>query len=46
MKNVLGWGNFGFLTLPQLVGINRWVVIIVFITGVLAMFRWFEKKGL
>ena len=46
MDRVLGWGNFGYLSLPQLIGLNRWLVIIVFVTGVLAMFRWFEKKGL
>ncbi len=42
----LNWGNFGYLSLPQLVGLDRWVVIIMFVAGVLAMFRWFEKKGL
>ena len=45
MKNVLNWGNFGYLSIPQLIGINRWWVIIVFVTGTLALFRWFEKKG-
>ena len=46
MDRFLNWGNFGYLSLPQLVGLDRWLVIIVFVTGVLAMFRWFEKKGL
>ena len=46
MKNFLGWGNFGFLTIPQLIGVNRWVVITVFVVGVIGMFNWFEKKGL
>ena len=46
VENVLGWENLGYLTLPQLIGVNRWLVIIVFVTGILAMFRWFEKKGL
>jgi uncharacterized membrane protein YedE/YeeE len=46
MKNILNWGNFGYLTIPQLFGVNRWIVIIVFVAGVLALFRWFEKKGL
>ena len=45
VENVLGWENLGYLTLPQLIGVNRWLVIIVFVTGILAMFRWFEKKG-
>jgi uncharacterized membrane protein YedE/YeeE len=46
MKRVLGWGYYGQLTLPQLIGVNRWIVIIIFIAGVLALFRWFEKKDL
>ena len=46
MKNILNWGNFGYLTIPQLFGVNRWVVIIAFVAGVLGLFRWFEKKGL
>jgi len=45
-ENIIGWGSYGYLTIPQLVGVNRWIVIIVFIAGVLALFRWFEKKGL
>jgi len=46
MERVLGWGYFGQLTVPQLIGINRWFYIIIFVAAVLAMFRWFEKKGL
>ena len=46
MKNFLGWGSFGYLTIPGLLGVNRWFVILVFTGGVLVMFRWFEKKGL
>jgi hypothetical protein len=44
--SVLTWGDYGKLTLPQLLGINHWVVIAVFLAGGLALFRWFEKKGL
>ena len=46
MDRFLNWGNFGYLSLPQLLGLDRWIVIIIFVAGVLAMFRWFEKKGL
>ena len=46
MENILGWGNLGYLTLPQIVGVNRWLVIVVFVVGIITMFRWFEKKGL
>lgn len=44
--SVLKWGDFGKLTLPQLVGVNHWVVIAVFVIGGILMFRFFEKKGL
>jgi uncharacterized membrane protein YqhA len=40
------WGNFGSITLPQLLGLNEWIVIFVMTVGIIAMFRWFEKKGL
>ncbi len=43
---VMTWGNLGKLTLPQVLGVNRWLVIGAFILGGLAMFRWFERKGL
>jgi len=46
MKNVLNWGNYGYLSIPQLIGVNRWLVILVFVAGSLGLFRWFEKKGL
>jgi hypothetical protein len=40
------WGNLGRLYLPQVLGLNPWVVIIIFITGTLGLFYWFEKMGL
>jgi hypothetical protein len=45
-QTVLTWGNLGRITLPQVLGINHWVVIIIFIAGTLGLFYWFEKKGL
>lgn len=45
-QNILSWGSYGYLTIPQLAGINRWLIIIVFTAGTLGLFRWFEKKGL
>lgn len=45
-KTVLTWGDFGKLTLPQALGISPWLVIPVMIVGGLALFRFFEKKGL
>jgi hypothetical protein len=41
-----GWGNFGQITLPQVLGVNHWVVIACFVVLYLLFFRWVEKKGL
>jgi uncharacterized protein len=43
---VLTWGDYGKITIPELLGINHWIVIAVFILGGLCLFRWFEKKNL
>ncbi|ABA90092.1 YeeE/YedE family protein [Syntrophotalea carbinolica DSM 2380] len=45
-KSVLTWGNLGKITLADVTGINHWIIIIVLGIGSLALFRWFEKKGL
>ena len=44
--SVLTWGNFGKITLPQLLGINHWLVIVPFVGCAILLFRWLEKKGL
>lgn len=43
---VLTWGNLGKITLPQVLGVNHWLVIVPVVAGALLVFRWFEKKGL
>ena len=43
---VLTWGNSGKITLPSVLGINHWIVIVVLIAAFIGLFRWFEKKGL
>jgi len=43
---VLAWGNLGKVTLPQIMGVSHWVVLIVMSILFLSMFRLFEKKGL
>ena len=45
-ETVLTWGDYGKITIPQLLGVNHWFIIPIFIVGGLALFRWFEKKGL
>jgi len=44
--SVLTWGNLGKITLPQLLGINHWFVIVPFVIGTLFLFRWLEKRNL
>ena len=43
---VLTWGDFGKITLPSVLGVNHWIVIVILIAAFIALFRWFEKKGL
>ncbi len=45
-KTVLTWGNYGKITIPQVLGVNHWLVIVPFIVLTVMLFRWFEKKGL
>lgn len=45
-QTVLTWGDFGKITIPQLLGINHWPVIAVFVAVGILLLRWFEKKGL
>jgi uncharacterized membrane protein YedE/YeeE len=40
------WGDYGKITLPQVLNLNEWLVIALIIVGVITLFRWFEKKGL
>jgi uncharacterized membrane protein YedE/YeeE len=43
---VLTWGDFGKITIPQVLGVNHWFIILLMIGAVILVFRWFEKKGL
>lgn len=45
-KTVLTWGDYGKITLPQVIGLNHWVIILIYVIGGLALFWWFEKKQL
>ena len=44
--SILTWGKLGKITLPQVLEVNHWVIVAIFVIGVLVLFRWFEKKGL
>lgn len=43
---VYTWGDYGKITLPELLGVNHWMIIPLFIVGVVFLCRWLEKKGL
>lgn len=44
-KTVLTWGDYGKITLPQILGINHWLIILMVTVLVCILFRWMEKKG-
>ena len=43
---VLTWGDFGKITIPQVLGLRHWILIPFFLVGGITLFWWFEKKGL
>jgi len=45
-RSVMSWGDLGAITIPQLLGVNHWVVIAAFLVGVSILLCWFEKRGL
>lgn len=44
--SLLTWGNYGKISLPQILGISPWPIVLIFIIFGLGMFYWFEKKNL
>lgn len=45
-ETVLQWGDLGKITLPQVLGVNHWIIVAIIVIGGLVLFRWFEKKAL
>jgi len=43
---VLAWKDFGKIGLPETLGVSPWIIIPAFWGGAIALFVWFEKKGL
>ena len=43
---VLKWGDYGNITLPKVLAINHWFIIIPFAIGTVLLFRWLEKNKL
>jgi uncharacterized membrane protein YedE/YeeE len=47
LKNtVLTWGNFGQITLAQILGVNHWILVPLFAMGAMVLFWWFERRRL
>ena len=47
LKNSVGtWGDFGKITLPAVLGISPWIIIVVLLVLGVLFFRWIEKRGL
>ena len=40
------WGAYGKITLADVLHVNHWVIIALFLIGSLLLFRWFEHKNL
>jgi hypothetical protein len=43
-STVLTWGDFGKITLPEIVHLSPWLIIAVFVLVGTGLFHWFEKK--
>ena len=45
-NTLLKMGAYGKLTIPSLLGVNHWVVIIPMVIGCGALLVWLDRKGL
>lgn len=43
-KNLLKMGEYGKLTIPGLLGVNHWVVIVPLVIGCSALLVWLDRK--
>jgi len=43
-KIILTWGDFGKITIPDILNVNHWIIIPIFIFLCLMLFIFFEKK--
>jgi uncharacterized membrane protein YedE/YeeE len=45
-SSIYTWGDLGRITLPQILGVNHWLIIALCIVAAVLLFRWLERKGL
>jgi len=43
---IIPMGSYGKISLPQVLGVSHWIVILIFAVVCVLMFRFFEKKNL
>jgi len=44
-KNVLSWGDYRKLTLPEVLGVSAWFVIPVFVAGIVFLLRYIDGRN-
>jgi hypothetical protein len=44
--SIMKKGDFGDLTLPRLLGVNHWIIVIPVAAGLIALLVWMERAGL
>jgi len=45
-RTIWQWGAYGKITLADVLHVNHWVLIALFLIGSLLLFRWFERRDL
>ncbi len=45
-NNLLKVGDYGRLTIPGMIGVSHWVVIVPMVIGCGALLVWLDRKGL
>ena len=45
-RTVLTWGNVGKITIPEILRINHWIIVLIFIGMGAFLFSWFNRKRL
>ena len=45
-NNLLKVGDYGKLTIPIMIGVSHWVVIVPMVIGCGALLVWLDRKGL
>jgi hypothetical protein len=45
-QSILSKGDFGDMTLPRLLGVNPWVIVVPVAAGLIALLVWMERSGL